>query len=164
MRRLAIPTPCRLLIIGTIASTRFFLDRVPFSVLGQPDEGLLLAAAMALGELLGMLELDRHHVYSELHRQAVEMRRLREQEELQAKKRAKVLKMLFPEGSAIAAGVVAELVPPEMIAEGLSFDALSFEKCIGEGAFSRVYGATFEGRAVAVKQLSRDRASLDVVS
>ena len=50
-----------------------------------------------------------------------------------------------------------------MIEAGLDFDEFAFEKSIGEGSFSRVYAATYRGVAVAVKQLTRDRAELDVV-
>ena len=74
-----------------------------------------------------------------------------------------MLEMLFPEGSAIATACIAEHVPPDVLSAALRFDQLSFDCCIGEGAFSRVYGATYCGEPVAVKQLSRDRAELDVV-
>ena len=50
-----------------------------------------------------------------------------------------------------------------MTTAGIDFDELVFEKCLGEGAFSRVYAATFQDRAVAVKQFRLDLAEADVV-
>ena len=129
--------------------------------MGQPDEATLFAATLLLGELLGhLLEID----WRRSHIEAIRIReKLAYQQRQQEKELAKVLTMLFPEGSAIAAGVIAELVPPDLLAAGLNFEEFAFDRCIGEGAFSRVYGATYRGEPVAVKQLSRDRAALDVV-
>ena len=37
------------------------------------------------------------------------------------------------------------------------------ERCLGNGAFSRVYGGTYQGMRVAVKQLTRDLITMDVI-
>ena len=49
-----------------------------------------------------------------------------------------------------------------MLAERTPARQLLFEKCLGEGAFSRVYAATHQGKQLAIKQLTRDLAAADV--
>ena len=160
-----------------------------------------------LGELIG------HVIEDASSHMAAEARRVSERGQQAAKQHTalvEVVRMLFPQGSAVAAGLVVDLVKPEMIAgetgkesnrqttrrcvqrrtsahaieclashifshlltsfelalvmtAGIDFNELIFEKCLGEGAFSRVYAATLRDRAVAVKQLRLDLAEADVV-
>ena len=56
-----------------------------------------------------------------------------------------VLHMLFPQGSAVAARLVADLVPPDMIASGIPFDSLTFERCLGEGTRRPNVAAAWQG-------------------
>ena len=80
---------------------------------------MVIAAALLFGELVG------HGLQVDSRWAQVEQQRLKAEEELRAQEReerTKMLEMLFPAGSELAAGVVAKLVPPELMSSGLTFD------------------------------------------
>ena len=107
--RLAIPIGPRLIIYFAGIAGRGFVTPAT-SVLGQPDEGLIVVAAFLLGELIGhTFEINWRWEHLEARRDAKEAERLEEQRRRHEEERARVLKMLFPQVTIIVTAIVTAL-------------------------------------------------------
>ena len=112
--RLTMQHAPRLISLGAVTLQNVARERQvsPFQE-GQVEEAKLVVAALMLGELIGhVLEDAASHM-------AAEARRVLVRGQQAAKRHAalvEVVRMLFPQGSLIAAGLVTDLVKPEIIA------------------------------------------------
>ena len=95
------------------------LARPSHSELDRKNEAVLLFASLLLGELLGhTLEETLWHVETEARHVSALVQQT-------AQQHSTVLRMLFLQGSAVAAGLVRDLVPPEAFAAGIPFDEVT---------------------------------------
>ena len=130
--RLSIATTPRLLATAVTALSLTSLSRLELNhrseavlLAEHKNEAVLLFASLLLSELLGhTLEETLWHLETEVHHVSALVQQT-------AQQHSTVLRMLFPQGSAVAAGVLRDLVPPEACAAGIPFDEVTkLEECM----------------------------------